>query len=413
MTKKHLYDNKSDGKQKLRNKATSTISREIIAESPGNSFGKTEAAINLVGTDRFQEAQRIEMALQIGRLQGNKHLQDTITTNQKVIKPSTSRVATAIQQQPQPTSPAPATPTTSRTGYDAIQDFVEDSAEEWRLNKDHFDLALRNFQRRLTMTSEDEAVPDVAGALVKHVVDKITGAALKELETLIPGWGEVKGALDAMVGELDRAAAASVGLRLRDFLMNTDRTMTRGFEAQIRGVRNGRAGLRETYDSLASNPDIQRQFTDSFPNWLARIRSTVPSADEYEGALYLEWINLAYGTLSGYEPQGMLELKFNAETPGTYTFESAKVRSSYANKIASGLNWIFATPSLGIRNVLDLPIRKLVGLYCENIVGGTGYGWAQLGKENDTEMTPVEPVPRQRWNAMPWDPFQTINRISV
>lgn len=304
------------------------------------------------------------------------------------------------------------TTTTGKSHYDAIQDFVEDSAEEWRLNKDHFDLALRNFHRRMRMASEDEAVPDVTGALVKHVVDNIMKTALGKVETLIPGWAEVKGALDAMTAELARADTARKEVSLRDFMMTTDRIMSKGFEEQIRAVRKGRKGLKKTVDDWSDNPDIQQNIVDSFPNWLKAIKREVPSADQYEAELYVEWVNRHYGQLEGYTTLGRIELKYNAEDRGKYEFESAKVMTPFPKKVASGLNWIMATPSLGMNNVLKLPIRKVVGLYAENIVGGTGYGWAQMDEKNNTIQLPVQPVAKKRWHEMPWAPLEAVKKVS-
>jgi hypothetical protein len=347
--------------------------------------------------------------LQMQRLHGNHHVQQAIKANndQGQRKASLLRVQ---RDGPDAGQAAPAQ-TASRTGYDAIQDFVEDTAEEWRHNKDHFDLALRNFQRRMTMTSEDEAVPDVTSALVKHVTEKVTKAALDKLETLVPGWGQVKGALDAMIAELERADTAGQEVTFRDFLMNMDRIMTAGFESQVRAIRTGRADLRQTYDSLDS-AEVKQMFVDSFPSWLAKIRETTPSAAAYEAELYIQWVNLHAGQLSGYTQQGVIELKFNAEAPEAYTFESAKVLAPRANKVASGLNWILSTPATSMHNVLDLPIRKMVGLYCENIVGGTSYGYAHLDPENNTTQEPVQPVAIRRWRAMPWAPLEAVKRVT-
>jgi hypothetical protein len=300
--------------------------------------------------------------------------------------------------------------TATQSPYDAIQDFVEDSAEEWRFAKDRFDRALRFFTRRMGMASEDEAVPDVTGALVKHVTDTVTKAALNKLETLIPGWAEVKGALDAMIGELDRAETASREVSLRDFLDTTDDIMSEGFENQIRAVRTGRQDLREQYDSVP--PEIQPLIIDSLSNWLEAIRREVPSANDYKAALFIEYLNRHYGQLQRYTVLGIIQIKFNAERRGSYDFESAKVQAPFANKVASGLNWVMSTPELGMRNVLELPIRKHVGLYTENLVGGTSYGWFRLDEGNHTLGESVLPVARRRWHEMPWEPLQAITRVS-
>lgn len=292
----------------------------------------------------------------------------------------------------------------------AIQDFVEDSAEEWRHNKDRFDLALRQFQRRMSMTDESEVVPDVTGAVVAHVTKQITSAALSKVETLLPGWGEVKGVMDAMVGELERAAAAQKGLALRNFLMTTDNIMSGYFEQQIRAIRGGREELREMIASI-TEPEIKQGMVDSFPNWLRAIQERVPSDEQYEAALYIEWVNQARGMLDGFTALGQIEIKFDADDPGKYDFESAVVRAPLSTKVASGLNFIMETEELSAPNILYLPIRKSVGLWCENIVGGKGYGWALMDENNNTIQEPVQPVAAERWWAMPWKPLEDITKV--
>jgi hypothetical protein len=306
-------------------------------------------------------------------------------------------------QQPHPVAAGP-------TPYDRVQDFVRKAGRAWNRNKEHFFLALRRFQRRMQMTSEAATVPDVGGALVRHAVQQVTGGALDKLETLLPGWGEVKGALDAMVGELERADTASQELRLRDFLNEVDTGMTRGFLDQVDAIESGLAELWEIYASL--EPEIGPMFLDSFDNWLARINEEIPSDDDYEAALYIGWVNSHYGQLRRYTSLGRIEIRFNAERPGDYRFQSATVLSSYSDKVAEGLNWVMRTPELGMPNVLHLPIRKVVGLYTENIVGGRSYGWAHLDERNRTTQLPTLPVARKRWQAMPWEPFEQIRKLS-
>jgi hypothetical protein len=305
------------------------------------------------------------------------------------------------QRQPDALGPSP---------YDEVQDFVRKAGRAWNRNKEYFALALRRFQRRMQMTSEAATVPDVGGALVRHAIQQVTGAALARVETLLPGWSEVKGALDVMVGELERADTAAQELRLRDFLDVVDTAMTRGFLAQVDAIEAGQAALWEIYASLP--PDVGPMFLASFDNWLVRIDEEVPSDSEYEAALYLGWVNRHRRQLRRYTSLGRLEIRFNAERPRDYRFESATVLSSYSDKVAEGLNWVMRTPELGMPNVLHLPIDKVVGLYTENLAGGRSYGWAHLDERNRTVQWPVQPVARQRWQEMPWEAFVRISELS-
>jgi hypothetical protein len=299
---------------------------------------------------------------------------------------------------------------TAKTPYDALQDFVTDAAKEWGFNQKRFNLAMRNFQRTMTMASEEEAVPDYSGTLVKHVTDMVTKTALDKVSTLIPGFAEVKGVLDAMGNEAKRAEKAGEEVALRDFMRKIDTAMTKGFEEQTRKVLKGRKKIWEMMQSF--DLSVQKDIANSFPNWLEQIKAAVPNFIEYEAALYTGWVNLYRGQIKDWEPQGAIELKFNAETPGKYVFESAKVRSPFPKKTASGLNRALSTPESGMTNLLDLPIRKYVGLYAENLVGGKSYGWAILDKDNNTEQAPVLPVPRERWHNMPWGPLKAIKKVS-
>jgi hypothetical protein len=336
-------------------------------------------------------------------------LTHVVQQNPVAVQPkSVSSLSTSptIQRDP-PTpqgNPAEASP------YDAIQDYVNDVASEWGLLAGRFNLALRNFSRTMTMASEDEAVPDVAGALVKHVTSQITGAALSKVEGLVPGWSHVKGALDAMTAELDRADTAKQELALRDFLMTVDTVTTEGFENQERAVRSGREDLVKEYNDLS--PEIQPMFIESLDNWLETLRQEMPKHEDYQAHLFVDWLNMHQGQLRGFEELGVIEIKFNAEEPGIYEFESAKVMSTFANKAASGLNWVMRTPATGAKNVLDLPVRKKVGLYVENLVGGTSYGWFHLDAQNNTTQYSVLPMAVKRWSAMPWAPLEAITKVS-
>jgi hypothetical protein len=138
----------------------------------------------------------------------------------------------------------------------------------------------------------------------------------------------------------------------------------------------------------------------------------MPAADEYEAQLNIGWVNSYSGQVKDWKPQGVIEIKFNAETPGKYEFKSAKVLSPFPKKSASGLNRAMKSPETGMKSVLDLPIKKNVGLYCENIIGGTGYQWAQIDESNGYGPIIGSAVARRRWRDMPWDPLKKINKVT-
>ena len=327
-----------------------------------------------------------------------------------IVQPYYQALQSLIQcQTPESKKSTPAEKT-AKTPYDALQDFVTDAAKEWGFNQKRFNLAMRNFRRTMTMASEEEAVPDYSGTLVKHVTDMVTKTALDKVSTLIPGFAEVKGVLDAMCNEAKRAEKAGEEVALRDFMRKIDTAMTKGFEEQTRKVLKGREKIWDMMQSF--DLSVQKDIANSFPNWLEQIKAAVPNSIEYEAALYTGWVNLYRGQIKDWKPQGAIELKFDAETPGKYVFESAKVRSPFPKKTASGLNRALSTPGSGMTNVLDLPIPKYVGLYAENLVGGKSYGWAILDKDNNTEQAPVLPVPRERWYNMPWGPLKAIKKVS-
>lgn len=312
-----------------------------------------------------------------------------------------------IQKAPPVSAEAGRSP--GKTAYDALQDFVTDATKAWSDNQARFNLALRQFQRTMTMTSEEEAVPDYTDALMNYVVEHVTKKALDKVSQLIPGFDEVNGVLDAFAAEHKRAEQAAEEVSLKQFIQKIDDAMTRNFELQSNSVLKGRAKL---WDLMKSYDETnQWMIADSFQNWLAKIRAAIPKAGEYEAALHVAWVDSYRSHTKDWKPQGVIEIKFNAETPGKYVYESAKVLSPFPKKSAEGLNRALSNPETGWKNVLDIPLRKTVGLYAKNIIGGTSYGWALMDENNNTTQTPVAPVPKKRWLEMPREPFEKITKV--
>jgi hypothetical protein len=391
----------------------------------------------LLGDDRFSHpanmGQKARIMMELQHNYGNAYVQRVVERIQA--KPvantgdayqadpgrgeglATSELTDVVPPQAVPTlqRQKPGTEATEKTErpptpYDALQNFVEDSKDAWYDNQERFNDGMRQFERTMTMESEQDAVPDYTGAIINHVVEYVTKKALDKLTTLIPGFDEVKGLLDALTAEQKRAEKAAEEVSLKQFLQKIDRAMRKSFEKQRDAVRKGRDKLWSDMKRL--DEKTQWDMANSFPGWLKEIRNAIPKAAEYEAALHVAWINSYRGTIKDWKPQGVIEIKFNAETPGKYIFESAKVLSPFPKRSASGLNRALSTPESGMKNILDIPIYKIVGLYAENLVGGTSYGWAHMDEKNNTTQVPVLPVPKQRWKEMPWEPLEKITRVS-
>lgn len=346
--------------------------------------------------------------LQLQELYGNRAVQRMLAGEQLSVKHS-GKTSTVQRESPAP-APTAENEKKGKSAYDQIQDYTEDVADEWVNTKDSFDTALANFFGRFTFATEDEAVPDITGALMKNVQEQITGAAMGKLETLVPGWSQVKSAVDSLAAEAERAAKAGTEVKLRDYMANLRTAMNTNYIEQKRHIRNGRDDLWKTYQSLPD--DVKPDLLDSLPSWLEGVRKEIPTAVQYETEMYLQWVQMSKGMLDGFTQLGRIEIKYDAQEPNSYTFESATVRAPMPKKAASGLNWILSTPDSGYANVMQLPVEKMVGMYAENLIGGTGYGWAILDENNNVRQEPLSKVQKARWRAMDKSILEQIRKVS-
>jgi len=377
----------------------------LLGGSVADPRAERHAAI--LGDPRFSHpanaAQRARMVSELQETYGNAHVQRVI----EQINANAANVQRkhGIEMPMQMANRATASLLVQRkkgpTPYDKLQDFTRDASKAWMKNQGRFNLAMRRFWRTMSMASEEDAAPDLTGALVKHVIDTVTQKALGQVATLIPGFSEIKGLLDALSNEVARAEKAGEELLLRDYMNDLDTKFTESFEKQQDAITKGREDLWKNWIE-PWDEKTQWMIVNSFPNWLGQIKKAIPTWAEYETALHTGWVNLNYG-FKRFEIQGIIELKFDAEEPGPPKFQSAQVKGPYAKKTASGLNQMMRNPKSGVSSVFDLRVRKAIGLYCENLVGGTSYHWVFLDENSNVERTALfTSVARQRWATMRW-----------
>lgn len=289
-----------------------------------------------------------------------------------------------------------------------IDEYIRLSADHRKVTLEGLLHALDQFETAMQFASSHEATPDVLGS----VVNKIFDMAVDELVSHVPGMSTVKSLYDAASDEIDRAARASAGLAVgewirnqRSALVNLTQSMDRpkpGDPDQLTPRQLLKLDVDEAY--LNGDQDARQAFfTELFQTTEALQRYTGPTIETFERQFYEEWINAHFRSISD-DAAGCIEYRFEYDHEGNiFDFVSCSVQAPLGDHVETGLNQLIDNGNTpGLERPIDLKVRKRLCLRVENFVGGTSWSCGWLDAEDEVIHEPIHPPAKQGFHDPGW-----------
>lgn len=251
--------------------------------------------------------------------------------------------------------------------------------------------ALDQFESTMSFASEDEAEADVLGTLASKAFDMAVDEMLSfEIPGLgsIPGLSHVKTLYEATTEELARAAKASESLEVGNWIKDQRAILldwTRQGHTQAK-LNQLQADIESDY--LEQDEGARQAFFEQLDKVNTHLSGVnVPSPDELEANLYVQWINGHFkgdGKDDSYIEYG---LEYFDET---YEFKYCRVKAPFGDKVATGLNRLLDRGNLpGIQRPFDFQVPKRVCLKVDAIAGGITWDCGMLNSQGKIIHNPV------------------------
>jgi hypothetical protein len=184
----------------------------------------------------------------------------------------------------------------------------------------------------------------------------------------------------------------------------------------IQQQRTALGNMRGTFDVRALQEDIELAYLESpnrteyFDRLLAETdrykHPTLPGIEDLQYRFFVSWINAN----ARHDDSGFIDVKIDADDD--LTLESCVVESAsdaLDDRIGDALNRLMGVAS-DFQNPLNMPVRKRIQFYTENLVPG-GHSWSAgwLNERNQRVSAPVLPKAAELWASQQW--WGLINRF--
>jgi hypothetical protein len=252
----------------------------------------------------------------------------------------------------------------------------------------------------MSFASEADAQPDVFGAVTSKVFDM----AVDELVSHVPGASQAKALWDAASGELERAGKAAASLSIGNWIKD----QRAAIDALVQKVDRDAltSDMEEAY--LDKAKDDRQTFFEELVGTIASLKAAAPTnIDVLESTFYEQWVNAQYTSI-GNDTSGCIEYRLDYDNDGkTFNFDSCTVQAPGGDKIAGAWNHLLDRGNLvrsetQITKPLDFLVRKRVGLYTENLVGGTSWSFGWLDQDNNEIHAAPDPAAEEGFSSMGW-----------
>ena len=150
------------------------------------------------------------------------------------------------------------------------------------------------------------------------------------------------------------------------------------------------------------------RFFEELVGTIASLKAAAPTnIDVLESTFYEQWVNAQYTSI-GNDTSGCIEYRLDYDNDGkTFNFDSCTVQAPGGDKIAGAWNHLLDRGNLvrsetQITKPLDFLVRKRVGLYTENLVGGTSWSFGWLDQDNNEIHAAPDPAAEEGFSSMGW-----------
>lgn len=313
-----------------------------------------------------------------------------------------------------------------RRPYDVIQDHVAQVTTALDNMRTAELGAIEQFLTHMSFSSSQEAQPDVLGAVFKYVGEQLLNEAVGMLPSVagIPA-SQILGVIQAMTGELERAAAAQQSYNLASFMTALRNNTLTAYQNAITTVqRDGRQELERQFSAAegiwnegeTTVVGDKATFLRELEQRGRAILAAVPRPIQFEEALLTRWITdrRAGGEgLTGWEGNGKIQLKFDTSvSDGHYSYEFQSAKLFTATKSGNAADMFTRVMTSQNKKVYELGVPVQVMLRTEGMVpGGRSYYAFWIYGPDNYDRTHWHPPAARAWAHMPWDPIDNVRRI--